>query len=82
MPKKENAQIRTKKAHNTTLEKLCEEKKEMHKSESNKHLTLPYKYYAKKKKSYKFEPKKAPCTNLQKTTLGKINCTNSSQKGT
>ena len=56
MPRKKYAEIRAKKAHNTTLQKLFQEKL-LQKFEPKKHLTLPYKNYAKKIKMHKFEPK-------------------------
>ena len=43
------AQILARKAPNTTLKKLSQEKKNLHKYDSKKHLTLPYKNYAKNK---------------------------------
>ena len=50
-----NAQIRAKKAPNPTLQTLCQEtkKKKLTNSIQEKHLTLPYKHYAKKKKDAK-----------------------------
>ena len=59
------AQIRETKGHSTTLQKLSQEKNS-HNFEAKKHLTLPYKNYAKKKKLYKCKPKKSCNTSLQK----------------
>ena len=77
--KKNTAQIRAKKAPNTTLKKLREEKKK-YKFKPKKHLALPYKNDANiKRKMHRFEPKRR-LTLLYKNYTKKKKCRNSSQK--
>ena len=68
MQGKKNAQIRAKYAPNTTLQKLCREKK-MHNLEPKKHITLPCKNYAKRKKYSQIRAKKGYHTTLEKKPM-------------